>query len=254
MTLRILRKAGDPLPVPSLAVPGRVYLLHVPDVEERTDLRVRLARTGARQHGPWAILTALEEAVRAILDGYDQAARDTLVARIDGQRERLRAIAATPVGADVAAMGELLRALQDGEAEVRAIADVIRRGAAHAPAGRRFLDMEADESVYNARYGLAAAELLLDGWENGPCDFPARRPGLPVPKDILHEIPDADLDTIGLAMQHALRLTEEQKKTSGSPPPTPSGPTASPVASAPPRKTRLTKRTRGSSRKSAGKS
>lgn len=209
-----LRAAGEAVPVRSLAVPGRTYILHVPSAYERQRLRGEAAAQGARGHGKLQQLAQLATAV-ADLHGEEGAAEARpLLARIEAQVRRIHAFAAA-AGPDAEASSAAWRVLVEGERDLSDLGDLVRR--AGTPAGARYLAMIADDTAYDGLYGLAAARWLLDAVE-GPWPQPfTRRAGTPVPAEVLDRIPDEDLDAIAHRVHHESTPSAAEKKASASP-------------------------------------
>ncbi|MBP2303326.1 hypothetical protein [Azospirillum picis] len=235
--MKVLRKAGEPILVPSADFPGRVYKLHVPNAFERTQLRVKTLSLGARSAGPLELARLMKEAIGSI--GLQPESEAALVERVDAQVARITAFwelgTTLTVGVTPEQTEAFVRAheeMQRGEVDLAEIAGVLTR--ADTPACRRFAASYAAEQVFVALWGLASWQLLADGWDNGPFAFPARPAGTDLLQSAVDALSDRDFERVGWAVRAAIQPSEDTAKNSVSPSSGPSGPDSSTAASAPP--------------------
>lgn len=248
----MIRPAGDPIPVPCGAV---TYTLRRPSAYERQILRGEASKLGARRHGPLAQLEQLRLALRALMEG--EAALPELEELIDQQhRHILTLFAAHRSRLGAGQLVEAMAAVRRTERLLLSVSDAVRR--ADTPAARLYGAMVADDAQYAGLYGLAAARHLLDRVERttGPEEerlvWASPRRGQPTPDAVLDRIDDRHFDAICNAVIADSEMTEDAAKNYVSPSPPGSAPASSAAASTQPPKTRSTRRTRGTSTRSAG--
>jgi hypothetical protein len=172
----VLAKAGDILPfTPLLAAqdkPPPVYHFRIPSISDRAAYNREVTRRGAVRHDPGKVSLILRRGIVACMTAENQPALLDVIDNWD------RAVAARGAvdGQDLTKIFEMFVELQD---------DIFR---VYPP----FAALRAEMDYLATIQSLVCVQMLLEGWDNGPCAFAKTRGAwgvLMVPEEILDLIP-----------------------------------------------------------------
>lgn len=213
------------------------YLFRVPRLYDGPALARAIAAAGGVEPGVLELIRALRADIPDMWPSDDDpdlraaviAAIDDYDARVTAFHEQLRDGAfdmETEAGqaAFVAAQAEAL----DGGRLVRQAEQQAHR------AGGRYSALQGYAASYAMIAGIESARLLLVGWENLG-DF--RRTTAGVPDDLLERVPKQHWAAIAAEVERLSRLTEAERKNSGSRASTSPAPSPSSAKSRPPQST-----------------
>ena len=182
----------------------RIYWLKRPVLHERANWRRAVAACGGKFNGTQALLDLLADGVRHVMDGHPVEIVDAVIAKVERQREAVKAWAEKSDDKDLA------KAVASGVRDLVTIeSEVIARFAPYATA-------VGDDAAYWAIAGIEAARAFLVKWEG--IDFELKRTRAGVDDSCLEQIPENDFAFIGMFADRLSRLRDAERKKSNSPP------------------------------------